>query len=368
MDGSRIVLRTKFLRRGEACCGGYRLTIAEYDGTMISIDQTDGIVVVGAGSLGQTYAALLAEAGHVVTLVATPSTAADLLAAAAIELSGSVETRVPVSAQLPPIAGSVTVVTDASTIPGRSGVVFTTKAHQLRPALDLVAVLGDVAWACGVQNGVVKDDLLVGTYGRDRVVGASTILGARRISNGDVSLTARGVTYFGELGGGISARVAQIAALFSGAGIPATGADDIESVIWTKACNAAGAFGVSVLTGPDAPLIGYDRDLMRAFLSLVRETAAVAQAVGHPVDDYEGLPPVRRWAETDVEVIVAELPPPPPADTPRTYPSMLQDSMAGRTMEVEEVFGAIVARGEALGVPVPRLTLVRDLLRGLQPR
>src|SRR4051794_31819236 len=270
-----------------------RRPIGRYSGTVIPMDKTDSIVVVGAGSLGQAYAVLLAEARHAVTLVATPLTAADLFAAAAIELSGAVKTNVPVTAHLPPPAGSIAVVTDASTIPGRSGVVFTTKAHQLRAGLGHALCLRDVVWACGVQNGVVKDDLLVEAYGRERVVGASTILGARRIANGDITVTARGTTYFGELGGGTSARVDQIAAAFSDAGIPATAVDNVESIIWTKACNAAGAFGVSVLTGPDAPLIGYDRDLMRAFLSLVRETAAVAQAVGHPVGDYEGLPPVR---------------------------------------------------------------------------
>ena len=335
---------------------------------MISIDETDTIVVVGAGSLGQAYAVLLGEAGHTVTLVATPLTAVDLLAAGAIELSGTVETTMPVTAQVPPPAGSIAVVTNSLTVAGRSGVVFTTKAHQLRPALDLVADLPEVAWACGVQNGVVKDDLLVEAYGRERVVGASTIFGARRIANGDVEVTALGTTYFGELGGGASPRAESIAAAFTEAGIPAVAVDDVESIIWTKACNAAGAFGVAVLTGPEAPLIGYDPDLMRAFLSLVKETAAVAEAVGHPVGNYDGLPPARTWAVHDVESVVAELPPPPPVDVARTYPSMLQDYMARRTMEVEEVFGAIVAQGEAHGVPVPRLTLVRDLLRGLQPR
>ena len=34
-------------------------------------------------------------------------------------------------------------------------------------------------------------------------------------------------------------------------------------------------------------------------------------------------------------------------------------------MEVEEVFGDVVARAEHLGVEVPRITFVSDLLRGL---
>lgn len=335
---------------------------------MIPIDGTDSVVVVGAGSLGQSFATLLSAAGHTVSVVATPQTATDLLAAEAIELSGVIQMSVPVTAEVPAPAGAVSVTTDAASISGRCGVVFATKAHQLQRAIEGAAALPTVAWACGVQNGVVKDTALVAAYGGERVVGSSTILGARRITNGDVRVTALGTTYFGELGGGASARAQAIAEAFTDARIPSIAVDDVESVIWSKACNATGAFGVSVLTGPEAPLIGYDPDLMRAFLSLVRETAAVAEALGHRVGNYDGLPPVRTWVERDVEETVAELPPPPPAETARTYPSMLQDLMAGRPMEVEEVFGAIVALGEAHDVPVPRLTLVRDLLRGLQPR
>jgi 2-dehydropantoate 2-reductase len=339
---------------------------------MIPIDGTDTLVIVGAGSLGQSYAALLADAGHQVAVLATPGTAADLCAAGTIQLSGVVKASVPVTAEVPAPAGAISVAKAAASIHGRCGVVFATKAHQLPRAIEDVATLPKVAWACGVQNGVVKDTILVRTYGRERVVGSSTILGARRVANGDVTVTALGTTYFGELGGGTSARVESIAAALTDARIPSIAVDDIESVIWSKACNATGAFGVSVLTGPQAPLIGYDPDLMRAFLSLARETAAVAAALGHPIANHEGLPPVRTWMERDVEEIVAELPPPPTTATAtataRTYPSMLQDLMAGRQMEVEEVFGAIVAQGEAHGIPVPRLTLVRDLLRGLQPR
>jgi 2-dehydropantoate 2-reductase len=335
---------------------------------MIPIDETDSLAVVGAGSLGQTYAALLSAAGHTVAVVATPQTATDLLAAEAIKLSGVIQMSVPVTAKVPAPAGAVSVTTDAASIPAHCGVVFATKAHQLQRAIEGAAALPTIAWACGVQNGVVKDTSLAEAYGRERVVGSSTILGARRITNGDVTVTALGTTYFGEVGGGASARAQSIAAAFTDARIPSIAVDDIDSVIWSKACNATGAFGVSVLTGPEAPLIGYDPDLMRAFLSLVRETAAVAAALGHPVGNYDGLPPVRTWVERDVEEIVAELSPPPSGETVRTYPSMLQDLMAGRAMEVEEVFGAIVAQGEAHDIPVPRLTFVRDLLRGLQPR
>ena len=46
---------------------------------------------VGAGALGQAFAALLARSGQAATLLATPGTAAHLLTAGVIRLRGVVE-------------------------------------------------------------------------------------------------------------------------------------------------------------------------------------------------------------------------------------------------------------------------------------
>jgi ketopantoate reductase len=47
---------------------------------------------------------------------------------------------------------------------------------------------------------------------------------------------------------------------------------------------------------------------------------------------------------------------------------MTQDLLAGRSLEAEEIFGDLVERATRAGVPAIRLTLVRDLCRGLRPR
>jgi ketopantoate reductase len=43
---------------------------------------------------------------------------------------------------------------------------------------------------------------------------------------------------------------------------------------------------------------------------------------------------------------------------------MTQDLLAGRYLEVDEVFGDLVDRADRVAVDVPRLRLVLDLLRG----
>jgi len=332
------------------------------------------LTFVGAGSLGQSFAALIARSGHAVTLLASPRTDAALRTTGAIHLRGVVAATVP-TAPAPAPPGVVGVTADPHALPPGGGVIFVTKGHDLEAVIASVrdAWSGrndDTAWVAGVQNGVVKDDLLAAAFGANRVVGAATILGAQRLDDGAIRVTSLGMTYFGEFAGTQSGRVQEVLALFRAGNIPAEIPADIRSVLWSKACNATGVFGVSMLSGPETPPLFANPHLMRAYLTLVRETAAVARAEGVSVGNYANFPPIATYAEQPVAETIAALPPlpplpPPGSTTPRSQPSMVQDYVAGRPMEVEAIFGDIVARAERYGVPVPSLVFVRDMLRGL---
>lgn len=334
-----------------------------------------GLSLVGAGSLGQAFAGLLAAAGRPVTLLATPTTAARLLEAGCLRLRGAVTLDVATSA-VAGAAGVAHVTADPARLPTGAGLLFVTKGHQLREAIRTVRpawpTAGDErAWVGGLQNGLVKDDLLAAAFGPARVVGAVTILGAERRPDGEVQVTSLGRTFLGELDGSRSPRVAAAVEALTTAGIPAEAPADIRSVLWSKACNAAGVFGVSVLTRSSAPRLFGSPDLIRAYLPLVRETAALAAAHGVPVGDYTHFP-IRTYVSRPDEETVAALAgkgflAPPAGKGPETFPSMTQDFVAGRALEVDEVFGDLVERADRAGVAVPRLRLVRDLLRGLDP-
>jgi 2-dehydropantoate 2-reductase len=180
------------------------------------------------------------------------------------------------------------------------------------------------------------------------------------------------MTYLGEFDpppASVTARIHDLVGRLVAAGIPSAGVPDIRSVLWSKACNAVGIFGVSVLTRLAGSQMWANPDLVRAFRALVRETDLVAKASGVTVGDYRGFP-IRTYLQMTASEHVeyaAELAAGAPAGpvAPGAFPSMTQDLMAGRTMEVEEVFGDVVARADRLGVDVPRITLVSDLLRGL---
>src|SRR5579859_6017972 len=140
--------------------------------------------IAGAGSLGQSFACLLASSGRQVTLLASARTAARLRGAGRLVLQGVVERSVPVG-RPPGEPGAIAVTDDPRELPERGGLIFMAKGHQLPDLIGAVRAswpgTGDAeSWVAGVQNGIVKDDLLSDAFGRERVVGAVTILGAQR--------------------------------------------------------------------------------------------------------------------------------------------------------------------------------------------
>lgn len=319
-------------------------------------------VVVGAGALGQSFAGLLARNAQSVTLLATPRSEARLRERGAIRLRGAVDVAVEVG------DGGVRLTTAASDVPDGAVVLFTTKGQDLSAAIESVrsAAGQRIAWAGGVQNGIVKDDLLADAFGAERVVGAVTILGANRQPDNSVQVGSLGATYLGELDGRGSERVAHAAATFQAAGIPTHPTQAIQSVLWSKACNATGVFGTTVLARASNNQLFSNPHLMRAYLALVRETVAVAKAYGVQVGDHAGFPPIRTYAERDEQATIDQLEPNPNLGT-QSYASMTQDVLAGSPLEVDAVFGDIVQRADRKAVPVPCLSLVRDVIRGIDP-
>ena len=154
------------------------------------------------------------------------------------------------------------------------------------------------------------------------------------------------------------------------AGIPATAADDIQSVLWGKACHAAGIFGTTATAR--ASLLGLmsSPDLANAYLALLRESATIAAAYGITLRDYAGFPVRTYLDQLDSDTLAtfaANAANMRSASSPEPYSSLAQDVASGRAIEVDQVFGDLVARAERIGVAVPRLTLIRDILRGIDP-
>jgi 2-dehydropantoate 2-reductase len=322
------------------------------------------LTIVGAGGIGSVIAAQLTANGERVWLLATPRTAARLRTSGAVELSGLVETRVPIGAR--PAPGVVGLADAPQDVDDAGGMVFATKAHQLASAARFWSGVRP-QWVAGLQNGMAKNDILADVFGAAAVAGATTIIGAERAATGTVRFTGRGHTYFGEPPQR-AGQVQPVVDAMNRAGLPATLLADVRRAEWSKAANAAGGMAVTVLGRADNRRQRTDPDLVRVFLQLAREAAAIAAAEGVTLGDYERFP-IQRFLSQDEATTIRELGEAGaamPAGTEKPS-SMYWDLLREQPLEVEEVFGDLVARAARNGIPVPGLQIVYRLIRSLDP-
>jgi len=149
----------------------------------------------------------------------------------------------------------------------------------------------------------------------------------------------------GELDGTQSERVTRVSEALIGAGWKAPVLTDIRSEIWLKLWGNMTTNPVSALTGATADRI-LDDPLVRSFmLRAMAEAAAIGEQVGCPIQQSgeERLTVTRQLGAFKT--------------------SMLQDSEASRSLEIDALVGAVHEIGARLGVPTPNIDTVLGLTR-----
>lgn len=153
----------------------------------------------------------------------------------------------------------------------------------------------------------------------------------------------------GEPDGSSSARLNAAVELFNRGGITAEAAADVRREIWRKLVSNASGNPLSALTGLMLGELGADAELRRVMADIMRETLAVAAALGWDLR-----------SEMDAEKIAMR-----PGRKPDIRSSMSQDVLLKRPLEVEAQLGQTQAFARAKGVEVPTIDVILPLLRGL---
>jgi 2-dehydropantoate 2-reductase len=157
------------------------------------------------------------------------------------------------------------------------------------------------------------------------------------------------VVVIGEPTGQPTPRLRTVVDLFSKSGLSTEIPSDLRAEIWRKLMSNAAGNTLAALTRRGHYEIATDPDLKRIGMQIMRETLDVAAAVGWDL---------RR--EIDIEKIASRA---TPGASPK--PSMLQDVLLGRPVEVEAHVGQTQAFAREAGVAVPAIDMVLPLLRGL---
>lgn len=291
------------------------------------------VLVIGPGAIGSFFATHLLECGdHRVVLAAR--TPFDEL----VLETGGHELR-----HRPP------VLTDPAQLPTHldgpaDWVLLATKAHQT-PAVAgwLRAAVGPGTTVAVLQNGVEHEARVRPFVGDAPVLPAVVYCGAEVLAPGHVVHRTNGLLIVPE--GDVGRR---LAALYEGTGARVRLVDDFTSAAWQKLCSNVVANGLTALTGRRMEVFT-DPSVAAEARAVARECLAVARAEGATLDDgYPGL--------------LADGLAAMPADSGS---SMLYDRLAGRPLEADALYGAVLRAAERHGIEVPRHRLLAALLGAL---
>ncbi len=134
------------------------------------------------------------------------------------------------------------------------------------------------------------------------------------------------------------------------AGLNPKWSSDIASVIWRKLLINVAINPVCAIAGVRNGALAEVPELWSQSLEAMREAEAVAHASGVDLGDVDTESYLRKVVEYTAENRV----------------SMLQDLMAGRKTEVEVLCGAVVSKGQDLGIPTPRNEMLLALVKGIE--
>ena len=313
------------------------------------------LIIVGPGGLGGTVAALLARQGECeAVIVGRPGAHIDMIQQQrALRLTGLQEFSVQIDA-----------TDDPKGIRDCDILIYTVKAQDTQTALAMTEHIQVRDFVTSLQNGVVKDEMLINVFGRKKVLGALAVVAGERPTPGVVNWTYDGGTQFGELDGGTSERVDEIVNLFQQAGLITQASDAILSATWAKMVGWIPIGLLATLSRQSNAGVFSNRQLATEYLGMVRELQALAAAKEIPLIDL-GPYHVKTWCQGAAEEAIEKVLTSPLAGSQSTH-SALQDIQKGIPTEFQACVGPILEEAQALSIPMQRVQIMYATLMGLE--
>jgi 2-dehydropantoate 2-reductase len=295
------------------------------------------IAIVGAGAIGCYYGGRLAQHGYPVHFLFRSGYDA-------AKANGLIVESPDGDFLIPP--DQLHVYRHAADAPKADLVIVTLKTTANDQFGNLITpMLKDSTAILTLQNGLGNEEALAELFGPDRVLGGLAFICVNRLKDGRIRHMDHGQIKLGQFIGRPRAPTRQIAAMFSESGVPCEVLDDLrygrwEKLVWNVPFNGLGA----LLDKTTDQLIGSPRGV-ELVTRLMREVIQTAAGLG------------------------VELPPDIPAvkiENTRTMgpyrTSMQIDRQEGRPLETEAILGRPVMSARKIGVAVPYMQMLYDLL------
>jgi 2-dehydropantoate 2-reductase len=255
---------------------------------------------------------------------------------------------------------------DPAALGPQDAVIVTVKAPALASvAKALVPLLHDRTMVVFAMNGIPwwyfmqhggpwndrrlptldPGDALWSIVGTSRTLGGSVYAASRIVEPGVVRLASRkNRLLVGEPDGRVSDRVTALAGLLTTGGLPTEASAAIRDDVWTKLANNVASGLLAILTQAPVQRFAVEPPCEAMMRDMVAETIAVAEAFGCRPD-------------RDIDALIAS------KRGLAHKPSILQDLEAGREMEMEATYVALLRLARLAGVKTPALDLAITLAR-----
>ena len=288
--------------------------------------------VVGAGAVGSFFGAVLARAGHPVTLVGRAAHVNAIHSRGLLlHMAGGVETV------------QLAASTELAVVRSADLVLFCVKSTDTEPvARQLAPLLGKDALVLSLQNGV-DNAATIARHVRQAVVPAVVYVATAMPEAGVVTHHGRGDLVIGPRDAAASQDAAQqqllhaVVDLFATAQVPVRISADVMVELWSKLmvnCAYNAISGLAQLPYGQMASLPAIVELQRA---VVREVVAVAQADGQSLQ----LGPALEAMESIARAMPAQL------------SSTAQDMARGKPSEIDHLNGFVALRGAELGIATP---------------
>ena len=292
-------------------------------------------VVVGAGAVGSFFGAMLARAGHSVTLVGRAAHVQAIRdGGLQLHMGGRVE------------AVRLAAATELAAVRDAELVLFCVKSPDTDAvAREIAPLLREGAWVMSLQNGVDNPGAIARhVHGAGRVVVPTVVYVATAMPEpGVVKHFGRGDLVVGPLteverGDAAHAqRLQALADLFAVAGVPVRVSPDVMVELWNKLMVNCAYNAISALAQLPYGRMVELPEIRAVQRAIVEEVVAVAAAEGQRLPLAEAMAAMERIASA----------------MPAQLSSTAQDLARGKPTEIDHLNGHVARRGAALGIATP---------------
>lgn len=291
--------------------------------------------IVGAGSLGCYFAAILTRAGYDVALIARGRHLE------AIQRDGIQVEDLGATYRVAPAR-----VTDRpAEVEPVDAVVLAVKAWQVpKAAAELRPLVTAGTRVLPLQNGIETWDELAKVLGDEApLMGLCRVVCALEAPGHVRHVAAEPTVMMGERrGAGLSGNAAALAAALAASGVRVHNPEDMRVALWEKLMFIAGMSGTGAVARANVGEMRSCPPTRDLLLRILDEVARVARASGVPLaDDAAG----RAMAFAD-------------AMAPASTASMQRDISEGRPSELEAIIGVVVRLGRETGTATPAASFV----------